>query len=125
MVARRSGPSRFGIPLPDPNPGLPRTGPGNATACPESWGPRPRPGCRPALGPRLLIEAAVTDAEGPPRPPRHLLGVGDDDERDAPGVHAIEEVEDVRPGRRVQVPGGFVGEHDVGLLGQGAGDGDA
>ena len=37
----------------------------------------------------------------------------------------IEEVHDLRTGLAVEVPGGFVGEEDVGVLNQRPGDGDA
>ena len=53
------------------------------------------------------------------------LLVRDDDDRDALLVEFVKERHDFFAARGVEVAGGFVGEEDVGILHEGASDGDA
>ena len=55
---------------------------------------------------------------------REPVVVGDDDERGAVVVEAAEEIEDLAPGRGVELTGGLVGEQKHGMVGERAGDGD-
>ena len=51
--------------------------------------------------------------------------MGDHDDRLARAVEAIEQIEDLRGGDRVEVAGGLVGEDEKGIVGQASGDGHA
>ena len=51
--------------------------------------------------------------------------VGDHDDGLAGAVEVREEIDDAGAGGEVEVAGGLVGEEDGGVVGEGAGDGDA
>src|SRR4051794_2258614 len=56
---------------------------------------------------------------------RHILGVGDEDQRDAlTGRQLGQEVDDLAGGLAVEVAGGLVGQQHAGCVGHGPGDGD-
>ena len=57
--------------------------------------------------------------------PRHLVLVGNDDDRDALLVEILHQVHDLVRGLRIERARRFIGQQDAGAVGQGASDGDA
>ena len=70
-------------------------------------------------------DAAGIDADDATGACGHALVVGDEDDGSAAAVEGLEEVENLVGGLRVEVAGGFVGQDQLGLVYQCAGDGDA
>ncbi len=72
------------------------------------------------------VDGAVTNPDDAVGDVEHFEVVGGgDDGGPAFLIHLAEEVDDRLAGVEVEVAGGFVGENDGGVVGEGAGDGDA
>ena len=73
-----------------------------------------------------LVNRAVLDPEDAVGDVEHLVVVGGGDDGDAAlFAELVEELDDLLAGVEVEVAGRLVGEDDGGVVGEGAGDGDA
>ena len=76
-----------------------------------------------SAGAAVVLDAAVHDLDHPLAPLGDVRVVGDDHDRLAPGVHPVEDLEDLEAGLAVEVAGGLVGEDQRGLVHERPGDG--
>src|SRR6202049_1513464 len=82
-------------------------------------------GCRGGRA-RVLDDGPVQqpDDAGSARSEREVVG-HEHDRRSAVAVERLEQLENALSGRVIEIPGGFVGEEDLGRVGEGARDRDA
>ncbi len=76
-----------------------------------------------ASGADVLDDGSVSQGDDAVATLGNLLLVRDEDDRLTSGVEVVEDAQDHLSGGCVQVPGGFVGEDDQGIVDEGPGDG--